>query len=249
MSLDQAYLDACFTVFAGLSRQGPGSVSSTRKAVSLLPPLPEGTVLDLGCGTGASTLVLADVLGRTICASDVNAASLETLRGRAQAAGLADRITTAIASADGTGEAEESAALIWCEGAVFTVGVEKGLRHWHSILKPGGVAVFSEMVWFDAVRPPEADAFFRQCYPPMMDVAGLVALCSTCGFRFHASFKSPDSDWTDEYFAVLSPALERYRGSSDANIRAVVAECEREQEIARKYLGSYGYAFVVLQKV
>ena len=84
MSLESAYA----TVFAGMIRFGPGSERSTRKALSLLPPLPDtGTVLDLGCGTGASTLVLADVLNRPVLASDVNPASLEALQTRARAAG------------------------------------------------------------------------------------------------------------------------------------------------------------------
>jgi SAM-dependent methyltransferase len=246
MSLENAYA----TVFAGMTRQGPGSERSTRKALSLLPPLPQsGTVLDLGCGTGASTLVVADVLQRPVMASDVNPASLALLQKRARGAGLENRITTFIASADATGQPDDSAALIWCEGAIFTVGVEVGLKHWHPILKRGGVVAFTEMCWFGASRPAEADAFLRGCYPPMTDAASLLSHGFGCGYRLEAMFALPEADWWDEYLAGVIPAIERHRGNSDPDVQSVIAVCDQELDIARRFGAAYGYVFVILSKV
>ncbi len=241
--------DAYATVFAGLSRQGPGSEASTRKALSLLPALPEtGTVLDLGCGTGASTLVLAEALERPVLASDVNAASLEMLMERARAAGLDSRISTFVASLGDTGQPPESAALIWSEGAIFTVGVEPALRHWHAILEPGGAVAFTELCWFGAARPAEAEAFMRECYPPMTDAASLLASCLRCGYRLQAMFALPEADWWDEFYAGLIPALDRHRDSDDPDVRAVVAMCDRELDITRRFGAAFGYVFVALTK-
>jgi SAM-dependent methyltransferase len=245
MSLEHAYM----TVFAGLTRQGPGSEASTRRALSLLPPLPPtGSVLDVGCGTGASTLVLADALDRPIRASDVNPASLATLTERARAAGVAGRITTSIASADALDEPPDGAALIWCEGAVFTVGMERALTHWQPLLKSGGAVAFSELAWFGRDRPAEAEAFLQGCYPPMTDAASLLAACLGCGYRFEAMFAEPPSDWWDEYLAGVAPAIERHRGSEDPDIRTVVEICDRELDVARRFGASYGYVFVILSK-
>lgn len=244
MSLADAYA----TVFAGMTRLGPGSESSTRRALSLLPPLPSGRVLDVGCGSGASTLVLADALDRPIRASDVNPAALATLAERARLAGVADRITTSVASADALDEPPDSAALIWCEGAVFTVGMERALAHWHPILKSGGAVAFSELAWFGASRPAEAEAFLHGCYPPMTDAGSLLSACLGCGYRLEAMFASPPSDWWDEYLAGVIPAIERHRGSDDPDVRAVVDICDRELDIARRFGAAYGYVFVVLSK-
>jgi tRNA1(Val) A37 N6-methylase TrmN6 len=52
-------------LFEGLDKHGAGSVTSTLKALSSLPSLPhDGLIADIGCGTGASTLPLADA---TVC--------------------------------------------------------------------------------------------------------------------------------------------------------------------------------------
>ena len=42
---------------SGLPRQGPGTATSTRRALGLVPDIgPRTRVLDIGCGPGAQTL-------------------------------------------------------------------------------------------------------------------------------------------------------------------------------------------------
>ena len=60
-----------FELFSGLPRQGPGTAASTRRALGLVPDVgPRTRVLDVGCGTGAQTLVLAQSSASHIVAVD-----------------------------------------------------------------------------------------------------------------------------------------------------------------------------------
>lgn len=91
-------LTLLFELFESTPRQGPGSVETTRRALRSLPAsLRVERVLDLGCGTGGSTLVLAEDTGAHVTAVDIHPPFLATLRARAEARGLADRITTVAA--------------------------------------------------------------------------------------------------------------------------------------------------------
>ena len=71
------------------TRQGPGSVEETVRALELtrLDPAAELSVADIGCGTGASTLVLAGKLPTArIVAVDLFPEFLERHAGRPEAA-------------------------------------------------------------------------------------------------------------------------------------------------------------------
>ena len=66
-----------FELFTGLPRQGPGDAASTLRALALVPRVgPRTRILDVGCGTGLHTRVLAQGSPARIVAVDnlVNAA-------------------------------------------------------------------------------------------------------------------------------------------------------------------------------
>ena len=87
-----------FELYEGTSRQGPGSAETTRRALGLLPgSMRVERVLDVGCGTGGSTIVLAESTGAHVTAVDIHPPFLATLRARAAELGLADRIRTVVA--------------------------------------------------------------------------------------------------------------------------------------------------------
>ncbi|MFN9142292.1 MAG: class I SAM-dependent methyltransferase, partial [Betaproteobacteria bacterium] len=77
-------------------RQGPGDVAETRRAIELSGLLKRRSlkIADIGCGTGASTLVLAANLDAQIIAIEALSDFLDVLRLRAAQAGVAERVTT-----------------------------------------------------------------------------------------------------------------------------------------------------------
>ena len=139
--------EALFRLFETLPRQGPGSDACTREALRRLPALPAAPrVLDLGCGTGASTLVLAATLRTSVIAVDIHQPFLDQLRATAQARGLAPLIETRCADIRSPGVPPGSIDLLWSEGALYLLGFEQGLRLWRPLLAPGGCLVAHGML-------------------------------------------------------------------------------------------------------
>jgi methylase of polypeptide subunit release factors len=86
-----------FELFSGLPRQGPGDSESTRRALSLLPPLsPAARILDIGSGTGAQTLDLATFSPANITAIDLHAPFVNELNARAARLGVGDRVHASV---------------------------------------------------------------------------------------------------------------------------------------------------------
>ena len=81
-------------------RQGPGGDDETRLVVALsgLKGRAGLEIADIGCGTGASTLVLARELDAQVTAVDFLPEFLAALEDAAGRAGLSGRITTLSAS-------------------------------------------------------------------------------------------------------------------------------------------------------
>ena len=77
-------------------RQGPGGDAETEKALGLamIDPAAPLKIADIGCGTGASTLLLARLLNARFTAVDLLQDFLEVLEKKAKNMGLSDRITT-----------------------------------------------------------------------------------------------------------------------------------------------------------
>lgn len=136
-------------------RQGPGGDAETEQALNLAmfdraAPL---KVADIGCGTGASALLLARLLDAQITAVDFLQDFLDVLNERAESAGVADRISTLACSMDNLPFANEELDIIWSEGAIYNIGFEKGVAEWRRFLKAGGLLVASEITWVTGSRP------------------------------------------------------------------------------------------------
>jgi SAM-dependent methyltransferase len=248
-----------FTLFmeahAGLPRHWPGSRASTLRALELIGELPEGVrIIDMGCGPGAQTLVLAEAArarGGHVMALDLYPQFLEQLQEQAREAVLADFVTTVQADmAEVTPQAFAECApqgfdLIWSEGAIYNIGFDRGLGLWRELLKPGGCLACTEISWFTSTPPREAKEFWDENYPAMRDAAANLEAMSRCGFVPLAVFRLPEADWWTDYYSPLQERLSAFEARHAGNpVAAEVARLERaEMELYRRHAASYGYIF------
>jgi len=168
----------------GANRQGPGGDAESEKALSLAmidraAPL---KIADIGCGTGASTLLLARLLEAQIMAVDFLQDFLEVLEERAKNFGLSEKITTLCCSMDNLPFGNEEYDGIWSEGAIYNIGFEKGITEWNRYLKAGGLLVVSEITWITTSRPSELQKYWETEYPEIDVASSKIAVLEKNGY-------------------------------------------------------------------
>ena len=246
---DPKQRDVFFAVHADLPREGPGNRASTARALDLAQPLPAApAVLDIGCGPGAQTMDLADLLpDATITAVDLHEPFVAEARHRAEAQGVADRVRAEVGDMTHLPFPPSSFDLIWCEGAAYIMGVGDALRAWQPLLKPNGRLALTEAVWLRA-DPPEELRQFWQAYPAMLDVEGNRALVRRSGYRLLGDFVLPKEAWWDDYYRPMRRRLAELEPGyvHDPVALAVLCEEAREIELFERYADWYGYLFLVM---
>jgi SAM-dependent methyltransferase len=238
-------LELLFELFEDTPRQGPGSVETTRRALRLLPDsLRVERVLDLGCGTGGSTIVLAQDTGAHITAVDIHPPFLATSRARAEEHGFADRITTVVADMANIASLGTGFDLIWAEGSAYLIGFGSALRAWRPLLRPGGCLVVTELVWFVAEPAERAREFFANEYPDMRDEATRIDQARSARYDLLGSFRLRADDWHTYYAGLEVPLRNAIMRRGELEIYAAI---RREREIYEACGHEYGYLCLVLQ--
>ena len=144
-------------------RQGPGSQQSTIKALQFLPQLtPQAQLLDVGCGTGAQTMVLSEQTPAHITAVDSSKEFLSILKHKALQQGIMNRLTVKEMDMEQLAFAPESLDVIWAEGAIYNIGFSRGIREWRPLLKKDGYLVVSEISWLTPQRPQIVNKYWTE---------------------------------------------------------------------------------------
>ena len=240
--------DALFRLFEGLPRQGPGSDACTREALRRLPALPAAPrVLDLGCGSGRSTLVLAAALRTRVIAVDIHRPFLDQLDTAARERGLEDLIELRCANMAAPDVPPGSVDLLWSEGAIYLVGFAEGLRLWRPLLAPHGLVAVSECSWLRADPPAALATFWRDAYPGMGSIEDNIARARGIGLEALDHFTLPPEAWWDEFYAPLEQRMTELAPHADPPLAEVIAETRREIELFRRWSDTYGYVFYLMR--
>ncbi|MCF7981118.1 MAG: methyltransferase domain-containing protein [Pseudomonadales bacterium] len=208
-------------------------------------------IADIGCGTGASTILLAKALVADITAVDFLPEFLDELQARASVHGVADRITTLNCSMDALPFEEGEFDVIWSEGAVYNMGFEAGVSAWRRFLKPGGKLIVSEITWLSETRPTELQSHWESEYPEIDVASAKIGILGRHGYSPEAYFVLPAHCWLDNYYGPMrrqfDAFLERHGASDEA--AAIVEVEQHEIALYEKYRDYYSYGVYVSRKL
>jgi SAM-dependent methyltransferase len=238
--------------FSSTERQGPGSPESTLKALSFIDNLtPESRIVDLGCGTGGQTMVLAQNAPGQITGIDLFPDFIRLFNRNAERLNLQHRVKGEIGSMDKLSFQEEELELIWSEGAIYNIGFIRGLTEWRKFLKTGGYIAVTDASWFTDERPEEIEKFWMDAYPEIDTIPNKAAQLQKAGYISVASFILPENCWIENYhvpqIAVQEAFLKKYAGNKMAE--DFIGFQRYEAELYDKYKAFYGYVFYIGKKI
>jgi SAM-dependent methyltransferase len=236
----------------GAKRQGPGGDAETEKAISLAGinrdmPL---KIADIGCGTGASTLILARLLHAKITAIDFLPEFIDVLTARAQNDGVEDKITPLCASMKDLPFEDEEFDVIWSEGAIYNIGFGKGVADWKRYLKPDGLLIASEITWITNSRPLELQDHWNNEYPEIDTASAKIKILEENGYTPIGYFVLPEHCWLDNYYEPMRTSFNAFLGRHGKSEEALaIIEAERHEiELYEKYKAYYGYGVYIARK-
>ncbi len=140
--------------------------------------------------------------------------------------------------------------VIWSEGAIYIIGLEKGLREWRPVLKQGGYLAASHISWLESDVPEEPKRFWEEEYPAIRTISENLDTFERAGYTNIGHFALPESAWWDDYYLPIEERLihlrEKYQDSAAA--RATIDNMQREIDLYRRYSDYYGYVFYIARR-
>ncbi|ABV86265.1 MerR family transcriptional regulator [Shewanella pealeana] len=254
MNEHEQYMADFELIFTGLTRLGPGTETDSRRALNAVQrhrvkaePLNfAGELLEIACGKGIASRVLAQHSEFAITALDNDQSSLDALQQSLQPLTLTQKVTTVCASMTELPFEQHQFDVIWCEGGAYIMGVEQAFNDWKSLLKPEGYLVISDLVWATDKPSGESHEFWQQEYPDMVTVKQRIEQAKLAGYELIDSFPLSEQAWSDYYQPLqtrideLAPLMPNSKALLDVN---------KELEIAAKRQGQFDYQMLILQKI
>jgi SAM-dependent methyltransferase len=253
MNNDQISIDdLVYETHTGLERQGIGSTEMIIKALSFLGDLNKiSKVVDFACGTGGQTMVLAQNIHAKITGVDIYPKFIDVLNDNAKKLNLQERVSGIVGSMEDISLPKEEFDLIWSEGAIDTIGFEKGITYWNGFLKKNGHIAVSCPSWLTDEPQAEVEKFWGDA-GIKLDTAGTnISIMQKAGYSFVAAFTLSENCWTDNYFIPRDEAekalLEKYPGNKI--LLDYIEGSKYEAQLYSKYKQYYGYIFYIGQKM
>ncbi len=217
----------------------------------MLKDLPSvSNILDIGCGPGMQTIELAKNINSKIFAIDTHKPFLNRLAQTALHNGVSHKIVTKEMSMFSLDFKEDTFDAIWCEGAIFIIGFEKGIYEWKKYIKEGGYLIVSEISWLRKDIPEEPKKFWESDYPDIKGITDNIKIIEEVGYSPIGHFTIPEKGWWQDYYTPLTNRIntlrKKYLNNKEANDK--MDNTLKEIELYKKYSDYYGYVFYIMKK-
>ena len=201
----------------------------TRRAYHMLPELHTPYILDVGCGSGVSTLELARLSDGNIIGIDINQTLLKNLNRKIGEQGLSHRVKTVHSPLLEMGRPDEGFDIIWAEGSLRIIGFETSLKKCRQLLKSNGF-----LVVHDDTKTLSANRKNLQSY----------------GYKLTAFFLLPEDAWWVDYYRPLEIRIKKLYAKHQNNSEAlkVLDRYQNEVDTVKGNLKEYSSAFYILQE-
>ncbi len=250
MEEHEKYIQALIKLHLGLERQGPGDTNYSNHILSLIKGLPANPrIADIGCGTGAGTLFLADRFKSKVRAVDFSREFLDELEDRAKQIGLEHLVETIECDMGNLDWESGTIDLLWSEGAAYNITFGGALKAWRPLMAFNGIAVISEMNYFTSDVPEPAKIFMQNAYPAIKTEPENADIINSSGFEVFGIHRLPSKAWWDNYYGPLRNNIDSFKNSNDDIMQSVISETEEEIKFFEEYEEFYGYSFYIMKAV
>ena len=240
MSDHESYMHDFMTVFEPLERWGPGSEEATLKAFAAVPNNAK-QILEIGCGKGSSTLLIAKQTDAKITALDNESSALAYLQERLHKEQLAEHVSLTCASMTALPFKASSFDVIWAEGCVYVMGMQSALSSWKPFLRRDGVIVVSDLVWLNSQPEMAVKEYWQANYPDMQSIESRIALFDELGYELIEQFSLDQQAWKNYWqplkarLAELAPSISESQAVKDIQTEIALYENETGQNFTYHY--------------
>ena len=251
MNTDKMTMREAMTLLYGdLERQGPGDDAFTRSILRRLPKIPDTSrIADLGCGTGAGSVLLAQQYRLPVLCVDTSQEFLASLDARAEQLGLATLIKPLQADMGKFDPHEHQFDLLWSEGAAYNLTFDIAMEKWRPLMADGGVAVVSEMSWFGTERPQKVLDYWGEAYPQMASETANTQSAERHRFEVLFTKRLPAPSWWKYYYDPLLAKADALLEGAPEKLREAIDDTRLETDVFREHSNHFGYTFYGLKAV
>jgi len=234
--------------YENLDRLSPGSVETTLKVIDRigLRGSDDLNILDIGCGVGQSTLLLAGCFENAeVEAVDLFRHYLAVLDEKIAENNLEDRVFTYQMDMRDLDFANGEFDIVYAEASIEIIGFKKGLKEWKRLLKPNGHLIVSDISWI-CEPSKESKRFWKDVYAEVDTIENKISQIKDEGYEFIDHVIVPKEDW-ESFHKQLEANLNKLSG--DKSAKDFVGQLRKEINVYRQNSDDYSYVFYIAKLI